>query len=410
MERETGKSKYMKSIFYGGSVFCILLLSACKKDATVQNNNVFIGGLLSVTGNWSSLGVTSQEAMHLAASDINSYMIQTGSGYRFSTTIYDTKLDTSLAVKAISDGMNAGIKYFIGPQSSAELETVRSFANNNNLLVVSTSSTAGSLAITGDAVFRFCPGDVVEGGAVAKTIFASGRTNIITMARDDAGNKGLQQSVGNVFSSLGGIVDAMTPYAINTTDFSAVLANLKSKLQQLVATAGADKTGIYLASFDECVDLFKQAKTDPLFSSVRWYGGDGVVLSNSLVSDNQAASFAAGTNFFAPNFGLPLLPHPNLSAIAAAIKTKTGIEPDAYALAAYDAMWVIARTVIALSSDRNDFARVKSVFEAEANRYFGITGPLLLNTAGDRSTGSFDYWGIVSEGGSYQWKLVGKSM
>lgn len=399
----------MKNLLYGSFVFCTLLLAACKKDITLQNNNVLIGGLLSVTGNWSSLGLTSQEAMKLAADDINSYMVQTGSSYRFSTVVYDTKLDTSLALQAISDGMNAGIKYFIGPQSSAELGTIRSFANTHHLLVVSQSSTAGSLSITDDAVFRFCPGDIVEGGAIAKTIFASGRTNIITMARDDAGNKGLQQSVGNVFSSLGGTVDAITPYAINVTNFSTVLVSLKSKLQQLIATVGADKTGIYLASFDECVDLFKQAKTDPLFSSVRWYGGDGVVLSNSLVSDNQAASFAAATNFFAPNFGLPLLPHPNLASIAAAIKTKTGIEPDAYALAAYDALWVIARTVIALPTDQNDFVKLRSVFQSEANRYFGITGPLLLNAAGDRSTGSFDYWGIIYDGGTYQWKLMGKS-
>jgi hypothetical protein len=35
---------------------------------------------------------------------------------------------------------------------------------------------------------------------------------------------------------------------------------------------------------------------------------------------------------------------------------------------------------------------------------------LLLNAAGDRSIGSFDYWGIVLEGGSYKWKLVGKSL
>jgi branched-chain amino acid transport system substrate-binding protein len=168
--------------------------------------------------------------------------------------------------------------------------------------------------------------------------------------------------------------------------------------------------GIYLASFDECVELFKQADQDPIFSSVNWYGGDGVVLSNALITDLQAAAFAAKTSFFAPTFGLPFVPHPDLSTIAAAIKNSTGIEPDAYALAAYDAMWVIAQTIVAAPESANDISKAKLIFNAEASRHFGITGPVQLNAAGDRSTGSFDYWGIVFENGLYQWELVGKSL
>jgi len=394
----------------GAFIVFALCFTSCKKDTVTENINITVGGLLSLSGNWSSLGLTSKEAMNLAVNDINNYLEQTASRHRFSAVMYDTKLDTSLTQKAVRDGLNANIRFYIGPQSSAELGAIRSFADSNNLLVVSQSSTAGSLAIANDAVFRFCPGDAVEGGAVAKTIFASGRTVVVTLARDDAGNKGLQQSVGAVFSSLGGSVDAITPYAINTTDYAAVLSALKTKLLQHIGSVGEKKVAVYLASFDECIDLFRQAKSDALFSSVHWYGGDGVALSNVLISDNQAASFAANTQFFAPGFGLPLQPHPDLASIIATIKSKTGIEPDAYALAAYDAMWVIARTVIALPHGANTFTKVKTVFRSEANRYFGITGPVLLNADGDRSTGSFDYWGIEEAGGTYKWKLVGKSM
>ena len=111
----------------------------------------------------------------------------------------------------------------------------------------------------------------------------------------------------------------------------------------------------------------------------------------------------------APNFGLPLQPHPSLSTIAATIKGKTGIDPDAYAFAAYDAVWVLAKTALSFKSSTPDFNNLKDVFRAEADRYFGITGPVQLNAAGDRSTGSFDYWGIAIDGGVAQWKFVGKS-
>jgi branched-chain amino acid transport system substrate-binding protein len=397
--------KLLLTVFFSFS----LLFISCKKTDPVNVETINIGGLFSITGNWSSLGVASREAMILAVSDINAYMEENGSRYRFATTVYDTKLDTSLAKQFIQTAYNNNIRYIIGPQSSAELGAIRNFANSNKMIVVSQGSTASSLAIAGDAIFRFCPGDAVEGNAMAKTIYASGRKALITMSRNDAGNEGLQNATGSVFTSLGGVVYATTPYSTTTTNYSTLLATVKTKIQEYTTTYGADKVGVYLASFDECVELFKQAKTDPVFSTVRWYGGDGVVLSEVILNDNLATAFAASTQFFAPTFGLPQQAHPDLASISASIKNKTGADPDAYALAVYDAMWVIARTAAEVAPISADFTKAKDLFKIEANKYFGITGPMLLNAAGDRSTGSFDYYGIVIDAGVYKWKFVGKS-
>jgi len=391
--------------------FLLMLISfiSCKKEASVSQINISIGGLFSLTGNWSSLGLASQEAMNLALTDINSYMIQTGSSYRFSTVIYDTKLDTLLAQAAIKNALSKNIHAIVGPQSSAELSAICNFANTNKILVVSQGSTAGSLAIVGDAIFRFCPGDSVEGNAMAQTIFDSGIRHLITLSRSDIGNLGLQSSVGLTFSGLGGTVEAIAPYSLNLSDFSTILSTLRGKIQQWTLSNGATPMGIYLASFDECAVLFVQASTDPVFSSVKWFGGDGVVFSNALISNSVASSFALTTQFFVPNFGLPQQVNPNLARIAASIKSKTGTDPDAYALSVYDAMWVIALTESSFPKYPVDFATLKSVFQSQADRYYGITGPVILNAAGDRSIGSFDYWGIVNLGGTYQWKLVGRS-
>ncbi len=400
----------MRKITVSFLVLIIFLTAGCKKVNDAAVNEVEIGALLSLTGNWSSLGLTSQKAIQLAIDDVNAYMEQKGTATRFTGMVYDTKLDTAIAKLAMTDVVRVKTKYIIGPQSSAELATIKPIADQNEILVVSQGSTASSLAIPSDGIFRFCPGDVVEGPAIAKTMYAEGKRVVITLARDDAGNKGLQTSVGTSFTSLGGQVDAIAPYPANLNGFDNYLGTLKVKLQNYINSQGAGKVAVYLASFDECVALFKQASNDPIFSSVQWYGGDGVVLSAALTADALAANFAIATKFIAPNFGLPVIPHPDLAGISAAIKTATGLEPDAYALAAYDAVWVIAKTVTGLNGNSSSYAITKNVFNVESSKYFGITGPLLLNAAGDRSTGSFDYWGIVFEGGSYKWKLVGKSL
>ncbi len=400
----------MQKFYFLLFLFFTLTIISCKKETIPHTQNITIGGLLSLTGNWSSLGITSQEAMSLAIVDINNYMIQTGSRYRFSTLIYDTKLDTLLAQAAIKDAQGKNIHLLIGPQSSAELGAIRKFANDNKILVVSQGSTASVLAIADDALFRFCPGDVVEGRAMAQTMYQSGLRKLITLARDDIGNKGLQNSVGLAFSDLGGIIDAVTPYPTNATDFTSILAALKAKIQYFSNGNNSAQVGVYLASFDECAALFEQASGDPVFSSVNWYGGDGVVFSDALISNATASQFAANTGFFVPNFGLPKQANPLLAPVAAAIKSKTGLDADAYTLSVYDAMWVIAKSETAFSQNNIDYTTLKDVFLEEADRHYGITGPVTLNAAGDRSIGSFDFWGVVSQGANYTWKLVGKSL
>lgn len=401
------------------SIFCFLtfslLFSSCSKDSKMEDmkddiKTIPIGSLFSITGNWSTLGKTSREAMNLALNDINAYMEKRGSHYRFTAVHFDTKLEPSEAKNVMMNGFTGnGIKIFLGPQSSAEVTAVKDYANSNNILVVSQGSTASSLAIPNDAIFRYCPGDAVEGSAIANSMFASGKRLVITMARNDVGNIGLQNAVGKSFEALGGQVDAIAPFGTEVTDFTSLLATLKPKIEQYKSSLGANKVAVYLASFDRAADIFRLASADPVFSSVNWYGGDGIVKSAVLLADTVACTFSIAANFFAPDFGLPTQPHPDLSAVSAAILSKTGIDADAYALSVYDAMWVIARTIANYPDALSDFSKMKTNFQNESDKYFGISGPTLLNANGDRAIGSFDYWGIVKEEGTYKWKVVGKS-
>ncbi len=393
---------------YLGSVLAISLC-ACGSDNDASTTTIQVAGLYSISGNWSSLGTASREAMRLAEIDINAQLAQRGSTVRFASVVYDTQLDASAAQADIQAAYARGIRLVIGPQSSSEVGAVRSYADEQGILVVSQGSTASSLALPDDAVFRFCPGDGPEGDAMSRTMYASGKRMVITLARDDAGNLGLQNSVNSHFVALGGQVDALAPYAQSTTDFTAVIQQLQTKIQQHTAALGAAQVAVYLASFDECVGLFRSAVNNAVLTSVNWYGGDGVVQSTALLNDAEARSFAMATSFFAPNFGLPTLTNPRMASLVDEIRTATGVEPDAYALSVYDAMWVIAETVADAPQLLGDFALLKTSFAQEANHYFGVTGPIQLDANGDRSSGSFDYWGIVAQGGTFRWQVVGQS-
>ena len=59
------------------------------------------------------------------------------------------------------------MQVIIGPQSSAELAALKSYVDQNPVLVVSQSSTAGTLAVKNDRILRFTPADSLEGVAVS---------------------------------------------------------------------------------------------------------------------------------------------------------------------------------------------------------------------------------------------------
>lgn len=401
------KKHFMKYIL-------ILLIPVCLMSYKVETpskiTNVRIGALVSVSGNWSTLGIASQEAINIAINDVNTHMQETGSLFRFSVTTYDTKMDPGLALASVKQAYKNGIRFIVGPQSSAEVKAVKSFIDANHMILISQGSTAGSLAIANDGIFRFCASDAAQGDAMAQAIYAAGIRSIVSVARDDEGNKELSTAVNKAFIMRGGKVAVIKPFDPLTTDFSKLLQEVKTKIEEQTAILGDGKVAVYLASFDKVKELFEQAAADSSFPIVHWYGGDGITLSKVLLSDAVSASFAAKSQFFSPRLGLPQQVSPELERISTLIKAKTGLEADAYALAAYDAVWVIAQTVTNFPTPSTDYNLLKQVFQKEANQYFGITGPILLNEAGDRSIAAFEYWGISSEAGSYQWQFKGKSL
>jgi branched-chain amino acid transport system substrate-binding protein len=375
---------------------------------------VHIGVLASLTGNWNTLGVTSHEAVDIALDEINKYLKHQEADFVFDDVVYDTKLDADLALKYMAEAKSKGVTFIIGPQSSAEAGAVKDYADKNDMIVISQGSTAGSLSIAGDNLFRFCPADDVEGKAMANYMHAEGIRSLVTLARNDAGNLGLQLATGAAFQDLGGTVIAQNAYSTEETDFTATLNALKTELDNLLEHQPATEVAVYLASFDECVDLFKMAAgMDPVFAAVRWFGGDGTALSAVLLSDNQAAAFAHAVNYQTPAYGLPTGNSPSHSniPIAEVIEARTGIKPDAFALAAYDATWVAAMSYFQsrTTTEKPVFDTLYANFVKKANSYTGITGSTKLNAAGDRATGSYDMWGLVEKNGGYVWEIKGKA-
>ena len=181
-----------------------LALAGCEDDPiSSDNREIKLGALFSLTGNWATLGVTSKAAMEIGIEDVNNYLAAGASGFHFTASIQDTKLDPATALTQVQAMKNNGIELVIGPQSSAEVGAIRTYVNDNSMFVISQSSTAGSLAIANDNIFRLTPSDTLEGVAIVGVMKADNMKTIIPIWRNDAGNVGLQVATRALFGQIG---------------------------------------------------------------------------------------------------------------------------------------------------------------------------------------------------------------
>jgi branched-chain amino acid transport system substrate-binding protein len=379
------------------------------QSAQLRSHRVFkVGVLVSLTGSGFSLGRSTVAALQIAEEQIKAEAITQHGGYRFKFFVRDTQQNPSKALEAIQDLDKRGVQIIIGPQTSSEVRMIKPYADEHNILVISQGSTASSLSIPDDNIYRLCPDDRLEAEAIVALMQHDGIQHIVPLWRNDAGNNGLHDSVQAAFEALGGTVASGFRYEPSTTDFSAATSSIATQIAGLIG-GGTNPSAIavYLAAFDEVVGIFNAAHSlgAPL-STTEWYGSDGVALSAALTGDATAAAFAASVDYPNPIFGLPDSLQSEWQPIADEIEARTGIKPDAFALSTYDGLFVIQRALEDVG-DLKNFAAFKAAFVSEADQYQGITGSLALNLAGDRANGDFDFWAVRSRNGSYSWVRIG---
>jgi len=399
-----------RKIFLGGLiVFTILLLGGCTKISeeqskeTTENNKFIIGALLDLTGDWSSLGQDSKITLELANKDINDYFKSINSNLEVEFIIEDTAGNPEKALEKIKVLKEKQAKFIIGPQASSEVKAIKDYADANDIIVISQGSTAHSLAYAQDNIFRFVTDDMNEGKEVSKLMWDKGIRTVIPMWRDDAGNGGLQIAIDTNFKEAGGTILEGVKYESGTKNFKKELEKLNTTVKEAISLESAEKIAIYLAAFDEVVEIFNQAKKYSDLSKVKWYGSNGVALSEALINNKEAAEFAIKALYPCPiNAEGKTESYQEIKAI---FYEAAGRNPDAYAVAAYDAAWVITNAYNN-TADKNNFNELKQEFIKTADSYIGATGPTTLNDAGDRELWGYDFWIVVKDGDKYKWQLL----
>ena len=424
---------FTSSLIFAGLYFTNVFSIFESNDFIINSNYVIsnedhgkkefvVGAILPFTGSLSSLGKSVKIALENAENDVNKHFEEMNSSSHFRLLMADSKTSPEESLVAIKKLHENGAKIIVGPATSTAVSAVKGYADANNIILISYSSTSPLLSIKGDNLFRLVPDDTYQGKIIAQRMINDGIKVIVPFWRSDIYGNELYNSTKSNFEKLGGKVEEGINYHPYTGKFATSLHRINfimwnqdlEKLSGIVSDAvrkyGVHSVGVYIISYDEITPILIQAPLYGMLEKVRWYGSDSIAQNHHITKNVDSAMFAMKTNFTNPLYSIS-----NETAESHALEKELEKKLHeagsiTYPAIAYDSYWIAAQSLdknSTIISDKENFSKsFKELVVETAESFGGMSGRIKLNAAGDRIGGNYDFWivGKDKDTQSYEWE------
>ena len=424
---------FASSLIFAGLYFTNVFSIFESNDFIINSNHVnsnedhgkkefVVGAILPFTGSLSSIGKSVKIALENAENDVNKHFEEMDSSSHFKLLMADSKTSPEESLVAIKKLYENGAKIIVGPATSTAVSAVKEYADANNIILISYSSTSPLLSIKGDNLFRLVPDDTYQGKIIAQRMINDGIKVIVPFWRSDIYGNELYNSTKSNFEKLGGKVEEGINYHPYTGKFATSLHRINfimwnqdlEKLSEIVSDAvrkyGVHSVGVYIISYDEITPILIQAPLYGMLEKVRWYGSDSIAQNHHITKNVDSAMFAMNTNFTNPLYSISNETEES-HALEKELEKKLHEEGSiTYPAIAYDSYWIAAQSLdknSTILSDKENFSKsFKELVVETAESFGGMSGRIKLNAAGDRIGGNYDFWivGKDKDSQNYEWK------
>ena len=367
---------------------------------TGLSGTIPIGAVMPLSGDLSDYGATAKAALAVAQTEINNFTTTSGSKASFSFLIEDSTTTPSVTLTEVQSFAAKGVKVVIGGMDSGDLETISSYVNSNQIVVISGESTAprssvGTGVNNGSYVFRDVPAGDSEGLSITAAFMSLGIKYVAAITAQRTYTEAIYSVFSSTYTAAGGTIIANVEYAPGTTDYTAQLDALETAIKPY----NPSQVGIFSNTFDEVAQILSQAqqRNSPLLN-LRWIGQDSITLETSISQDAGGPASKVkltGLEFAAPS-------SPAYMKVVAGVQAAIGVTPDVYAVAMYDCAWLAVLSILAAGTYSGP--QIRAVLPFVADRYFGASGNTILKPNGDRANMDQEFYAIeMGANGTATW-------
>ncbi|MEK6337631.1 MAG: ABC transporter substrate-binding protein [Acidobacteriota bacterium] len=339
------------------------LVAGCQTGCNRQPNDdkVRIGLLMSMTGDTANFGISSSNAIRMAADEWN----KNGgiNGKQIELLLQDDRSDATEAANITTRFVSQdGVHAIIGEVGSSRTLAAAPIAQNARIPMLTPSSTNPEVTRKGNYIFRSCFIDTVQGPAMAqfaaKTLNAK-RAALLIDRRNDY-STGLEKPITDVYSKFGGQIVITQSYQAGDQDFNAQLTSIK----------GANPEVIFVPGYYGDVGLIaKQARDKGLNAPM--IGGDGWDSPSLYQIGGAALDGSYFTNHYSPYDS-----DPRVQKFVKDYQGRYGTLPDALAATGYDAALIMFEAIKRANSLAGPAIRDAL---AATKDFPGVTGTVTFN-------------------------------
>ena len=338
----------------------VLLLAGCAPAAPDAKEKIKIGFMGPLSGDAASYGESIKKGVEMAVAD---------SGLDIELVVEDSKCDGAEAVTAINKLINVdGVQAIVGEVCSGATLAAAPIAEQNQVVMISSSSTSPDITDAGDYIFRVIPSDALQGDFGAKLVYGKGQTKLAVLYSNEDYGVGFSRVLSESFTAQGGEVVASEAFEKGSVDIKTQITKVKE--------AAPDAIYVISNSPDSAVAVLKQLKELGVDAAI--YASEGLKSPDIVEGAGDAAegmiisSVSSGTSAF-------IQKHNQVY----------GEEPGPFAAQAYDALRALG---LAIETGVTTGTGIKDALYNV--KFEGASGRIVFDSKGDVS-GNYDLYTVV---------------
>jgi branched-chain amino acid transport system substrate-binding protein len=337
------------------------LLTATSCGSSTNSSEIVIGEYGSLTGTAATFGTSSRNGIDMAIDEVNKAGGVLGKKIRVIVEDDQTKPEEAQTVvtKLISKDRVVAV---LGEVASSRSLAAAPVAQQNQVPMISPSSTNPKVTQVGDYIFRVCFIDPFQGLVMAKFATNTMKVKNVAILRDIKNDYsvGLADVFIENFTKMGGKIVTDQSYSEGDTDFSAQLTSIKSANPQAIFVPGY---------YTEVGLIARQAKKLGLNATLM--GGDGWDSPKLIEIGGEALNGTYFSNHYSVDD-----PSPAIRKFVADYKARFNEVPDALAALAYDAANILFEAMRKANSTEGPKLRDAI---AQTTDFPGVTGKITID-------------------------------
>jgi branched-chain amino acid transport system substrate-binding protein len=332
-------------------------------DKEVSYNVGFIGPM---TGDYANYGILCNNSAQLAVKNFNAAGGVNGTPVTLITEDSEGTIEKgNSAIEKLSSSDN--ILALVGPIFTGTTFAVADRCQSEGIPLITPSATHADITSAGDMIFRTVVSDGLQGEVAGHYFYeVLGHKKLAVLYAKNDYSQGLYESMSATFKSLGGEIVSAETCMVGDKDFKTQLTKIKA----------AKPDAIYIPNYTtEMAQILEQAAQ--LDVKAPFVSCDG--FSNPEIY-NLAGAYTDGVVYVGP---AKVKESPAFSDFVKEYKATYGVEPDSFAINAYDGANIILNAIKTAAADGKATRQEVRDAIAATKDYVGVGGLINFAPNGD---------------------------